>query len=90
LYPRPIRAAPAPPARRSRFNPILVLNFIKQDVRLPDFFRHTRESGYPFFSTRYWIPAYAGMTKSESPVKNGKRFPPGIAHARRVRQCRII
>ncbi len=33
-----------------------------QDFRLPDFFRHTRESGYPFFSTSYWIPAYAGMT----------------------------
>jgi len=33
-----------------------------QDFRLPDFFRHARESGYPFFSTSYWIPAYAGMT----------------------------
>jgi len=41
--------------------------FQYQDVRLPDFFRHTRESRYPFFSTSYWIPAYAGMTKSESP-----------------------
>ena len=25
-------------------------------------FRHSRESGYPFSSTSYWIPAYAGMT----------------------------
>ncbi len=33
-----------------------------QDFHLPDFFRHTRESGYPFFSTSDWIPAYAGMT----------------------------
>ena len=39
----------------------------RQGVRLPDFFRHTRESGYPFFSISYWIPAYAGMTKSASP-----------------------
>jgi len=38
-----------------------------QDFRLPDFFRHARESGYPFFSTRYWISAYAGMTESENP-----------------------
>jgi len=30
-------------------------------------FRHTRECGYPFFSVGYWIPAYAGMTESESP-----------------------
>ena len=28
--------------------------------------RHTREGGYPFFSTSYWIPAYAGMTESEN------------------------
>ena len=38
-----------------------------QDFRSPTFFRHTREGGYPFFSTSDWIPAYAGMTKNESP-----------------------
>ncbi len=39
----------------------------RQGVRLPDFFRHTRQSRYPLFSISYWIPAYAGMTKSASP-----------------------
>jgi hypothetical protein len=34
--------------------------------------RHTRENGYPAFSTAYWIPACAGTTESESPVKFGE------------------
>jgi len=32
-----------------------------------NFDRHTRENGYPAFSTAYWIPACAGTTESESP-----------------------
>ena len=43
-------------------------DFRLQDFRSPTFFRHTREGGYPLFSISDWIPAYAGMTKSESPT----------------------
>ena len=47
-------------------------------MRSQDFFtclfRHTRESGYPYFSARYWVLADAGMTKSESSGSKKRSF----------------
>ena len=37
-----------------------------------NFDRHTRENGYPAFSTAYWIPACAGTTEGESPGSVGR------------------